>query len=312
MVIIEDSFKQHFNDNTYIALGSFDGLHIGHMSLINKTIKLAEKHKTKSMIFTFKNHPLMTINPELAPKLIMDNNSKIDVLKNLGVDIINTVDFDKEFMKMSPEDFVINLVKCYRAKGIIVGFNYRFGYKNHGDVELLKNMSENYGFTLNIIEPVKFKGHIVSSSFIRSIIADEGDIKKANKLLTRPFMMQGTVIKGKQLGRTLGFPTVNLDYDKKFVLPRGGVYYTAVQYKDTIFKGITDVGYNPTTEDNKLSIETHMLDFNKEIYGENIKVYFIERMRDEKKFHSLHELVEQLKKDKMYAIKQKIEISFKN
>ena len=191
MIILEDNFTQYLNNGTYIALGSFDGLHIGHMSLINKTVKLAEKNNAKSMVFTFKNHPLMTINPELSPKLIMDNNSKLEVLENLGLDIINMVNFDKDFMKMSPEDFVVNLVKHYKAKGLIVGFNYRFGYKNLGDVELLKNMSNIYDFSLNIIEPVKYKGQIISSSFIRSIIADEGDMKKVNKLLTRPFMMEG-------------------------------------------------------------------------------------------------------------------------
>jgi riboflavin kinase/FMN adenylyltransferase len=173
-------------------------------------------------------------------------------------------------------------------------------------------MSKHYGFSLNVIEPVKFRGHVVSSSFVRNIISDEGDMKKVNKLLTRPFMLQGVVIKGKQLGRTLGFPTVNLDYDKKFVIPKGGVYYTIVEYKKRIFKGITNVGYNPTTQDNKLSIETHILDFNKDIYDEYIKVYFIERIRDEKKFNSIHELAEQLKKDKLYAIKKNLEINFKN
>lgn len=309
MVIIEDNFKQHFAEETYIALGSFDGLHIGHMSLINKTIRLAKRHNANSMVFTFKNHPLRTINPELAPKLIMDNNSKINVLKNLGLDIINMVEFDKSLMKIAPEDFVINLISCYNAKGIIVGFNYRFGYKNRGDVRLLKKMGKVHGFTVHVMEPVKFKGQVVSSSFIRNIIADEGDIKKANKLLTRPFAMEGVVIRGKQLGRTLGFPTVNLDYDKRFVLPRGGVYYTIVEYKNRIYRGITDVGYNPTTEDNKLSIETHILDFNENVYGEKIKVYFLERMREEKKFDSISELGEQLKKDKLYAAKQKLEIS---
>jgi riboflavin kinase/FMN adenylyltransferase len=312
MIILEDSFTGYLDNGTYIALGSFDGLHIGHMSLISKTVKLAEKNNAKSMVFTFRNHPLMTINPEVSPKLIMDNNSKLEVLENSGLDIISMVDFNKSFMRMSPEDFVINLVKHYKAKGLVVGFNYRFGYKNLGDVELLKKMSNAYDFSLNIIEPVKYKGQIVSSSFIRSIIVDEGDMKKVNKLLVRPFVIQGTVIKGKQLGRTLGFPTVNLDYHKRLVIPKGGVYYTAVEYEGRTFKGITDVGYNPTTEDNKLSIETHILDFNEDIYGKDIKVYFIERIRDEKKFDSLHELAEQLKKDKIYAMKQKLEINFKN
>ena len=310
MIILEDSFTGDLDNGTYIALGSFDGLHIGHMSLISKTVKLAEKNNAKSMVFTFRNHPLMTINPEASPKLIMDNNSKLEVLENSGLDIINMVDFNKSFMRISPEDFVINLVKHYKAKGLVVGFNYRFGYKNLGDVELLKKMSNAYDFSLNIIEPVKYKGQIVSSSFIRSIIVDEGDMKKVNKLIVRPFMIQGNVVKGKQLGRTLGFPTVNIDYNKRYVLPKGGVYYTAVEYKGRIFKGITNVGYNPTTHDNKLNIETHISDCNEDIYNEHIKVYFIERIREEKKFNSLHELAEQLKKDKIYAMKQNLEINF--
>jgi riboflavin kinase/FMN adenylyltransferase len=312
MIVMEDNFKEYLQQDTYIALGSFDGLHIGHMSLINKTIKLAKKNNAKSMVFTFKDHPLATINAELAPKLIMDNNTKLKVLESAGLDIINMVGFNKDFMKLNPEDFIINLVSHYRLKGLIVGFNYRFGYKNLGDVELLKKMSKALGFSLNIVEPVKFKSQIVSSSIIRSIICDEGDIKKVNKMLTRPFMMQGAVIKGKQLGRKLGFPTSNLDYDKRFVIPRGGVYYTIVEYNKNLFRGITNIGYNPTVNDNKLGIETHILDFDEDIYDKNIKIYYIDRIRDEKKFNSLQELIDQLKKDKAFARKQKLEINFKN
>lgn len=312
MIVMEDNFTKFLKQDTYIALGSFDGLHIGHMSLINKTIKLAKKNNAKSMVFTFKDHPLITINSELAPKLIMENNTKIEVLEDFGLDIINMIGFNENLMKLGPEDFVINLINHYRTKGLIVGFNYRFGYKNLGDVELLKKMSKNLGFSLNVVEPVKFKGHIVSSSLIRNIICDEGDMKKVNKILTRPFMMQGTVIKGKQLGRTLGFPTANLDYDKRFVIPRGGVYYTIVEYNKNIFRGITNVGYNPTVNDNKLGIETHILDLNEDIYNKNIKIYYIDRIRDEKKFNSLQELIDELKRNKDFAKKQKLEINFKN
>ncbi|KAA8675018.1 bifunctional riboflavin kinase/FAD synthetase [Clostridium sp. MT-14] len=304
MKVIEDNFKEHFKENTYIALGSFDGLHLGHMSLINKTIRLARNNRAKSMVFTFKNHPLMTINPDLAPKILMDNQSKIDVLRNMGLDIINMVNFNEELMKIGPEDFVIHLLNNYRAKGFVVGFNYRFGYKNLGDVNLLKKLSRVYKFHLSVIDSVKYKGQIVSSSIIRAIVTDEGDMKKVNKLLTRPFMIQGKVMHGKQLGRKLGFPTVNLDYDKKFVIPKGGVYYTMVGLDGKIFKGITNVGYNPTTYDNKLSVETNILDFSGDIYDRNIKIYFIERIRDEVKFNSLAELADQLKKDKVYVSKK--------
>lgn len=312
MIIMEDNFKEYLNCNTYIALGSFDGLHLGHMSLINKTIKLSKKDLAKSMVFTFKDHPLATINTELAPKLIMDNDTKFKVLEELGLDIVNMAAFNNDFMKLSPEDFIVGIVNHYKPKGLIVGFNYRFGYKNLGDVELLKKMSKALGFSLDIVEPIKYKNQIVSSSIIRNIICDEGDMKKAIKLLTRPFIMQGVVIKGKQLGRKLGFPTINLDYDKRFAIPRGGVYYTIIEYKGILFRGITNIGYNPTVNDNKLSVETHILDFDKEVYGENIKIYFIDRIRDEKKFNSLADLSGQLKIDMEFAKKQKLQINFKN
>lgn len=312
MIIMEDNFKKYLQYNTYIALGSFDGLHMGHMSLINKTIRLAQKNKARSMVFTFKNHPLAVINQELAPKLIMNNDSKIKVLESLGLDVINMANFNENFMKICPEDFIISLVNHYRAKGLVVGFNYRFGYKNLGDVTLLKKMSKSCGFTINVVEPVKSKGQIISSSIVRNIISDEGDMKKVNKILTRPFMLQGNVVKGKQLGRTWGFPTVNLDYDKRFVLPRGGVYFTIVNYEGRIFRGITNVGYNPTVHDNKLGIETHILEFDENIYNKHIKIYFMDRIRDEKKFDSTEHLAQQLKSDKIYAKKQKLEINLKN
>lgn len=310
MIIMEDNFKKYLQYNTYIALGSFDGIHMGHVSLVNKTIKLAKKNGAKSMLFTFKNHPRSIINKELAPKLIMDNDSKLKILETFGLDIINMANFDKELMQLSPEDFILNLVNHYRAKGLVVGFNNRFGYKNLGDVDLLRKISKKYGFDLYVVNPVKYKGQIVSSSIIRNSISCEGDVKKAGKMLTRPFLLQGNVIKGKQLGRTLGFPTVNLDYDKRFLLPRGGVYYTIVEYEGEFFRGITNVGYNPTVEDNKLGIETHILDFSKNIYNEHIKIYFVDRIRDEKKFNSIEFLADQLKRDKIYAKKQKLEINF--
>lgn len=305
MLIYEDNFNLELDAKTYIALGSFDGLHLGHMRLINKTIELAKSNNTKSMVFTFKNHPLTIINEEIAPKLIISNGMKSSLLEKAGIDILNFSIFDEEFMKISPEDFIYNMVKHYNAKGFIVGFNYRFGYKNLGDVELLKELSQKLNFDICVVDPVKINNEVVSSSKIRHLIS-EGDITKANYFLTRPFMLEGNVIKGKQLGRQIKFPTVNLDYDKKFILPRGGVYYTVVEYENKMYKGITNIGYNPTVKDKKLSIETHILDFEKDIYGEFVKVYFYKRMRDEKKFDSLELLVEQLKLDKEYAKKQSL------
>jgi len=307
MIIIEDNFKKRINDKTIIALGGFDGLHIGHRTLIDKTISTANNTGCKSMVFTFKNHPLTIINKQYAPKLLLSNHEKLKLLKSYGIDIVNMVQFDTDFMKMSPEDYVRSLIKKYNAAGLVVGFNHRFGYKNLGDIELLKALSKEHGFSLHIVPPVKYKGDIVSSSKIRNLLGEEGNVERAAKMLTRPYFLEGTVVKGKQLGRKIGFPTINLDYGAEFILPRGGVYFSMMDYKDNKYKCITNIGYNPTVEDQKLSVETHVIGFDEELYDEIIKINFLKRIRDEKKFNSLAELSEQLKKDKLFALKQKLE-----
>jgi riboflavin kinase / FMN adenylyltransferase len=309
MIVLEDNFNSKLNYKTYIALGSFDGLHIGHMGLINKTLQLSKSSNVKSMIYTFKNHPLTVINKDKVPKLLMDNETKIKLLDSLGVDTVNFVNFNSDYMKISPEDFIVNMVEYYNLQGLIVGFNYRFGYKNAGDIELLKKYSEKLGFELHVIDSVTYKDEIVSSSRIRNLIAS-GRVHEANEMLISPYMLSGRVVRGKQLGRTIGFPTVNLEYDKNFQLPGTGVYYTAVRYENKLYKGITSVGFNPTVEpsNEKISIETYILNFDKEIYDDNIKVYFIHKIREEIEFSSLELLVEQLKLDKAYAEGRNLEV----
>jgi len=306
MLVIEDNFKTKLEYPTYIALGSFDGLHLGHMSLINRTVELSKENNAKSMICTFKNHPLSVINKEICPKLIMNNETKMNLLEDTGIDIVNLVNFDKDFMKIIPEEFIKNMVKFYNAKGIVVGFNYRFGYKNLGDVEMLKACSTELGYKVYVCEAIGMNEEIISSSKIRHLIAD-GNIAKANELLGRPHTTTGKVINGKQLGRTIGFPTVNLDYNKEYSLPKGGVYYTILEYDNHLYKAITNIGYNPTVEGGKLSVETHILNFDKQIYGEVVKIHYINRIRDEVKFKNIEELKQQLLKDKDYAFKQKLE-----
>lgn len=305
MLIIKDNFKTKLEYPTYIALGNFDGLHLGHMQLINKTVQLSKENNAKSMVCTFNNHPLTIINPEISPKLLINNDTKTKLLENAYIDIVNLVNFDKEFMKTTPEEFIKNMVNFYNVKGIVVGFNYRFGYKNLGDIEMLQHYSSILGYELYVCEAVSTNNEIVSSSRIRHLIS-EGNISKANELLGRCHTAIGEVIKGKQIGRTIGFPTVNLDYNRKYLLPKGGVYYTVVEYDNVMYKAITNIGYNPTVEGGKLSVETYMLNFHKQIYGEVIKINFVSRIRDEIKFNSMDKLKAQLLKDKEYAINQKI------
>jgi riboflavin kinase/FMN adenylyltransferase len=306
---MEDNFSTKLQYKTYIALGSFDGLHKGHMKLVKEAKKMAKENNGKSMVFTFKDHPLNVINKEIAPKILLDNPSKAKILEKNGVDIVNFIDFDKECMELSPEDFIKKMLYYYNADGFVVGFNYRFGYKNLGDIELLNKMSQEFNFNLNVVSPVKYLNEVISSSKIRHILIDDGNVDKAKKMLGRNYFLKGNVVRGKQLGRKLGFPTVNLNYNTKYVLPRGGVYYTLIEYKNKLYKGITNVGYNPTVEDKKLNIETHILDFHEDIYGEDIIIYFSKRIRDEKKFSSLEELKQQLEKDKIFAERQIVQIN---
>jgi len=173
MKVIRDNFKKKSKSPTFIVLGSFDGIHMGHKALIKSAIDAADEYnkdiyveatKAEVMVCTFKNHPLSTINKDLVPKLIMSNKEKVKVLEELGVDIVNLMDFNKEFMKISPKDFILNLKRYYNAQGIIVGFNYRFGYKNLGDVDLLRELSELLNFKLIVVEPIIVDDEVVSSS----------------------------------------------------------------------------------------------------------------------------------------------------
>lgn len=308
MIVLHDNFNNKLEFNTFIALGSFDGLHAGHLSLIEKTVELANLNNAKSMVNTFANHPLSMIDKSRVPKIIMDNNTKTELLEKLNIEVVNYADFDKNIMTMSAEDFIKNTIQYYNAVGFVVGFNHRFGYKNSGNIKLLKDLSSKYNFQLHIVEPVKYMNDVISSTRIRKSIA-EGDIACANKMLLRPFSLSGKIISGKKIGRTIGFPTANLEYYEEFILPKIGVYYTIVEYNNNFYRGITDVGKNPTIDvNNKITIETYILDFNKDIYNENLKLYFINRIRDEFKFNSLDGLIKQLKSDEDYARNQTLEM----
>lgn len=311
MLIFDNNTFNNENKSSFIALGSFDGLHLGHLSLIEKVKTLAKNNDGNSIVFTFKNHPRKFINPNNKTELIMTNDEKIEVLKSEKVDILVFRDFDEQIMRMTPEDFIKLICEVFKVKGIVVGFNFKFGYKNLGDVEFLKKFQKKYNYELYIIEPYKLGDEIISSTNIRRELL-QGNVKKAFEMLSRPYMLSGKVIDGKKLGRTIGFPTANLEISKEKVIPAKGVYYTNVEIDGEIFKGITSVGNNPTVNGKELTVETYILDFDNDIYEKEIRVYFIDRIRDEIKFNSIYELINQLQKDKKYAEKAKFILCQKN
>lgn len=307
MLIIDESFNGEIEKGTYIALGSFDGLHLGHMSLINKAIELSKINNGYSMVYTFKNHPKTVVKGAIPPKLLNSNEYKLLLLEQAGVDVSCLVTFDEEYMKITAVEFIELLIKTYNAKGFIVGFNYKFGYKNTGDVDLLRELQPKYGYDLVIMDPLMYKDEVVSSSRIRAEIT-QGNIEKANIMLNRPYCLISKVIEGKKLGRKLGYPTANIAVDSKFCIPGIGVYYTNVAIDGKVYKGITSVGNNPTIEGREFSIETYILDFNDNIYNKEIYLYFVKRIRDEIKFESLEALIARIDIDRKIAEKEEIHV----
>lgn len=308
MIVASNNYNEKLLKNTYVALGNFDGVHKGHLTLVDKAINLAKKNQGLSMVYTFENHPLHLIDKDRVPKLIMDNKSKIEYFEKLGVDVLGLFDFTEEIMKMSPTDFIKKLIKEFNVKGIVVGFNYRFGYKNIGDINLLERLSKELDFELHVMEAYAYNGEVVSSTIIRKYLL-QGNVEKVSEMLGRPYSLRGIIVDGKKLGRTIGFPTANLQISKDVAIPKIGVYYTNIEIQGKKLKGITSVGNNPTVNGKNITVETYILDFKGNIYGETMRVHFIKHMRDEQKFKNLDELTAQLKKDKLFAEKENIKIN---
>ncbi|MBS4536002.1 bifunctional riboflavin kinase/FAD synthetase [Clostridium sp. D2Q-14] len=297
MRIIEN-INNKIEDETVICLGSFDGIHRGHKALIEDVIKESKEKGLKSLVFTFSNHPASIISDRNEPKLLINNDQKIKMFQKLGIDYLIMIPFSIEFMKVAPEKFVKNiLIDNLNVKKIVVGFNYRFGYKGKGTTRLLEELGIKYEFKVDIVSPVKYKGDVVSSTTIRKLIS-EGNVRRASKFLDRYFSLEGKVIHGKKRGRSMGFPTVNIQLSSNYILPKKGVYETETIYNSHKYKSLTSISINPTFEcERDISVETYILNFNKEIYSENIEINFIKYIRDIIKFKSKDELIKQLKLD---------------
>ncbi|HHW21905.1 MAG TPA: bifunctional riboflavin kinase/FAD synthetase [Clostridiaceae bacterium] len=298
MQVITDIRKNVFNRHTGVGLGNFDGLHIGHMALINTLISECRLNDLQSVVYTFKKHPDTMLRKTLITPLITTNEMKTRLLASTGLDILCYQDFDEAFSRLSPDEFIKNiLVDTLNIRLAVVGFNYRFGYMGRGDVEYLRKSGEKFGFRVIVIPPVKVNSEVVSSTLIREYIK-KGKIERVFQLLGRHFSLYGTVVDGKRVGRTLGFPTANITAHPDMVVPANGVYITKTKYDDKWVNSITNVGVAPTLKNkNVFSIETHLLDFNEDIYGKDIEVCFIHKLRGEKKFENIEALKHQVESD---------------
>ncbi len=280
-----------------IALGNFDGVHKGHQQLISKAVERAEVLGIKSAVFSFSNHPKNLIPGQKPVMNIIYQDEKAALIEELGVDYLFNIEFTEKIKNTSPVDFIEKLlVGRFNAKEIFCGFNYRFGYKAAGNTELLHREGQKMGFVCNEIEPVTIDGEVVSSTLIRALIMS-GEVDECAKYLGRNYEIGGEVVVGNKLGRTIGFPTSNITIDENMVTPPNGVYITNCIYNGTKYPSITNVGVKPTVGEYKKNMETHIFNFNKELYGKHIKIEFLQMTRDEVKFDSVEELSAQIAKD---------------
>lgn len=282
-----------------VVLGNFDGIHLGHRRLIDNMLVKSRAVGGTPTVFTFNPHPLAVLKPEGGPPLILPPDIKRDMFAELGVEVLLWIPFTLEFARLSPKDFIEQvLCKQLGVRAVLVGYNYTFGYMGRGTPELLSEYGKKMGFDVQVLPPVAIDGQPVSSTLIRSLLAD-GEISEAKKYLGYNPVIEGTVVCGERRGRTLGFPTANLAVDGNLLVPANGVYSVQVDIDGYAWGGVANIGVKPTFHGNSFvrTIEVHLLDFCGDLYGKVIRVYFIRRLRNEKRFNSAGELIEQIQRD---------------
>ncbi len=288
----------HQDGPLYIALGNFDGVHRGHQSIIESTVKKARHNGGASAALIFDPHPIIALRPEKAMTLLTDIADRAEIMAGLGLDYFIVEPFSPELAAFTPEQFVRRfLVGKLGVKGVFVGENYSFGYKGTGSANTLDYWGRELGFENHIISMLRFKGQEISSSKIRSMLLS-GAVKEAAELLNYYFYRQGKVIKGYGIGRQMVYPTANIAASTRLLWPGKGVYLTSVdKLNEGMYYGVTNIGSRPTFSDHSTSVETHILDFNKTIYNYDIRVRFLQKLRNTKTFTSPRELKEQIKLD---------------
>lgn len=303
MKIFEEISSCNHIQKPVLTLGTFDGVHIGHQSILEKLNQIASKIGGESVLLTFEPHPRIVLNksPE-SLQMLTTLSEKIQLMEAYGLQNLILHPFTQAFSKLSAEDFVKNLlVDKIQVHTIVIGYDHHFGKDRQGNYELLKLLSKKYGFNCIQIEEIQTKGTHVSSTQIRKSLL-EGEVESANQALNRNYTLTGEVIHGDKLGRTLGFPTANLKIEQYKLIPGNGVYMSKVSFNNKTYKALTSIGTRPTvTHTGNRRVETYLLNFDREIYGEILEIEFLHKIRDDKKFNSLEDLVSHMKKDKEFA-----------
>jgi len=279
-----------------LTIGVFDGVHLGHQYLISQLTEHTRRQNLLSGVVTFRQHPREVLSPQTKLPYLTSLAEKVSLLKNEGVDAVITLSFTRELAQLSARQFVSLLKKYLRMRGLIIGPDFALGRNREGNADTLRKLGQDMSFRVTVIPPVKVNDEMVSSTAIRDALAD-GDMKKVASLIGRSFSLQGRVTTGAGRGSELGFPTTNLDIDPKQALPAEGVYVTWAHIDDKAYQSMTNIGRRPTFGGNGRTVETYILNYQGNLYGRELKIDIVERLRGEKRFDTVEELKKQIAED---------------
>jgi riboflavin kinase/FMN adenylyltransferase len=292
----------HSDKKTIVTIGTFDGVHLGHAAILKKLTQNTQNETFESTVLTFFPHPRMVLQGKSNLKLLNTINEKIELLEKIGIDNLIIHPFDEKFAELNAEAFVSTiLVDHLRVQKIIIGYDHRFGKNRTANIDDLISFGAQYGFEVEQISAQEIDEISISSTKIRTAL-EEGDIQLANEYLGYSYFLSGTVVKGKQLGRTIGFPTANISLEEDYKLvPQNGVYIVRAEIDGKTIYGMMNIGFNPTVQGKQKTIEVHLFDFDTDIYNRKIQVAILQRIRSEKKFESIELLTKQLEEDRNFS-----------
>ncbi len=299
MNIFDENSNIEKSKNTAVTIGTFDGIHRGHRRILDELLRISKEENSRNFVITFEPHPRTVVTQKYDIRLLTTLDEKKAIFEEYGIENLMVINFTEEFSKLTSEEFIRKFI-CDKigARHVVIGYDHKFGRDRGGNETTLRTMGEKFGFDVTRVPPIKENGVVISSTLIRNLLL-QGEVEQANTYLGRHYSLSGKVVHGAGRGVSLGFPTANLQpHSKQKLIPANGVYAVSVKLENKVYFGVMNIGFRPTFNQTPHAItEVHILDFNKEIYDENIKVEFVKRLRDEKKFGGKDELVKQIEDD---------------
>lgn len=290
--------------NSVVTVGTFDGVHAGHRAIMDTVLRKAGEHDARSVIVTFDPHPREIINPgDAGIKLLTTLPERREILEELGINRMVVIPFDRDFSLLSSEEFIRDII--YEKIGVsefVIGYDHHFGKDREGSIETVERLGEELEFETYVVSKREVGAKTVSSTAIRNAISEDGNVEEAAEFLQRLYRLNGTVIHGDKRGKEIGYPTANIKpEDSRKIIPKDGVYAVGVRYEGQWYQGMMNIGTRPTFDEQQRTLEVHLFDFGEDIYGKEVQVRFVKRIRDEKKFSGVDELISQLQKDEKVA-----------